>query len=60
MIIDVKMEDLLYKARMASGVHMNDLPPTITYASVVSSETVRIALTMAALNDMSIKTSDII
>ena len=36
-----------------------DVPPTLTYASVVSRDTVRIALTMAALNDLSVKTADI-
>ena len=37
----------------------SDVPPTLTYASVVSRDTVRIALTMAALNDLSVKTADI-
>ena len=32
---------------------------TITYASVVSRETVRIALTLATLNDFPVKVSDI-
>jgi len=34
-------------------------PPHMTYASVVSCETVRIALTLAALNGLEVKTSDI-
>ena len=59
MIFDVKMEDLRRKARMVAGGHMTDVPPTITYASVVSRETVRIALTMAALHDLNVKTADI-
>ena len=44
---------------MVAGGYMTYVPPTITYASVVSHDTVRIDLTMAALNYMSVKTSDI-
>jgi hypothetical protein len=35
-------------------------PATITYASVVSCETVRIALSMAALNDLKVKVGDVL
>jgi hypothetical protein len=38
---------------------MNETPPTNTYASVVSQESVRIALTLAALNDLEVMTADI-
>jgi len=38
---------------------MLDPPAIMTYASVVGRETVRIALTMAALNDLEVKCSDI-
>ena len=59
-IFTVKMEDFRRKARLVAGGHMTgDVPPTLTYASVVSRDTVRIALTMAALNDLSVKTADI-
>ena len=58
-IFDVKMEDFRRKARLVAGGHMTDAPPTITYASVVSRETVRIALTLAGLNDLQVKVSDI-
>ncbi len=50
MIFDVKMEDFRWKALLVAGGHMTDVPPTKMYASVVSQETVRIVLTMAALN----------
>ena len=53
------MEDLQRKARMVAGGHMTDVPLTIMYASVISCDTVRIALTIAALNNMSVNTSDI-
>ena len=44
MIFDIKMEDFRRKARLAAGGHMTKAPATITYASVVSRETMRIAL----------------
>jgi hypothetical protein len=39
---------------------MTNAPATITYASVVSHETVCIALLMAALNDLNVKVGDIL
>jgi hypothetical protein len=39
---------------------MTKAPATITYASVVSRETVHIALLMAALNDLNVKVGDIL
>jgi hypothetical protein len=47
MICDVKMEDFRQKARVVAGSHRTEAPATITYASVVSHETVRLALTFA-------------
>ncbi len=38
---------------------MTKAPATITYASVVSRETVHIALLMAALNDLNVKVGDV-
>ena len=38
---------------------MTEAPATITYASVVSRESVRIALTLDALNDLEVKAEDI-
>ena len=60
MIFDIKMEDFRRKARLVAGGHVTDAPPTITCASVVSRETVRIALTIAALNDLEVKVADIL
>ena len=54
------MEDIWRKARMVSGGHMTDVPPTITYASVVSHSTMMIALKMVIVNDIIVKTSGII
>ena len=58
-IFDVKMEDFRRKARYVADGHKTAPPATLTYAGVVSRETVRIALTMAALLDLEVKTSDI-
>ena len=59
MIFDVKMEDFRRKARLVAGGHMTETPATMTYASVVSRETVRLALKLAALNDLEVKCSDV-
>lgn len=60
MIFDVKMEDFRRKARLVAGGHTTEAPATMTYASVVSRETVRIALTIAALNDLEVKAADVL
>jgi len=60
MIFDVKMEDFRRKARLVAGGHKTEAPATITYASVVSCKTVRIALLMAALNDLEVKVGDVL
>jgi hypothetical protein len=59
MIFDVKMEDFRRKARFVAGGDTTDTPHTMTYASVVSRESMRIALTLAALNYLDIKLADI-
>jgi hypothetical protein len=37
---------------------MTDVLPMITYSSVVRHETIRIAITLTALNDLDVKVSD--
>jgi hypothetical protein len=59
MIFDVKMEDFRCKARFVAGGHKTDNPHAMTYASVVSRESVIIALTLASLNDLDVKMADI-
>jgi len=59
MIFDVKIKDFRRKAILVAGGHMTNAPPTITYASVISRETVRIALLLAAFNDLEVKAADI-
>ena len=58
MIFDIKM-DFTRKARLVAGGHMTDTPASLTYSSVVSRESVRIALLLAALNGLDVKTCDI-
>jgi hypothetical protein len=60
MIFDVKMEDFRQKARLVAGGHWTEAPATITYASVVSHETMRLALTIASMNDLEVKVRDVL
>ncbi len=60
MIFDVKMEDFQQKARLVAGGHLTQAPATITYASVVSRETVHLTLTFASLNDLKVKVGDVL
>ena len=59
MIFDIKMENFRRKARLVAGGHMTEVPMAATYSSVVSRDSVRIAFTMAALNDLEICMGDI-
>ena len=59
MIFDVKLDNFTRKARMVAGGHKTETPATLTYASVVSRDSVRIALMMAALHDLEVKAADI-
>jgi hypothetical protein len=43
-----------------AGGHLTKASATITYASVVSRETVRLALTFASLNDLEVKVGDVL
>ena len=53
MIFDVKMgEGFRRKARMVAGGHMTTTPASLTYSSVVTRDSVRIAFLVAALNDL--------
>jgi hypothetical protein len=58
-IFDVKMESFRQKARLVVGGHMTGVPLVPTYASAVLRESVRIALTIAALNDLDILASNV-
>ena len=61
MIFDIKMgENFRRKARLVADGHKTATPASITYSSVVSRDSVRIALTIAALNDLQILACDIL
>ena len=57
-IFDVKM-DFTRKARFMAGGHMTETPLSLTYSSVVSRESVKIAFLIAALNDLDLMSCDI-
>ena len=59
MIFDVKAGSLKRKARYVAGGHMTEPPSALTYASVVSRESIRIGLLVAALNDLDVFSADI-
>jgi len=59
MVFDVKQESLQRKAHLVAGGHMTGPPPSITYANVVSRESVQIAFLITALNDLGIEAADI-
>ena len=60
MVFDIKMDGKFTgKARLVADGHTTDAPSSITYSSVASRESVRIALLIAALNDLDISAGDI-
>ena len=59
MIFDMKMEDFCRKARLVTGGQMTETPATMTYASVISRESVRHDLMLAALNDLELKCGNV-
>ena len=57
-VFDVKI-DFWRKACFVAGGHMTDTPNTLTYSSVVSRDSVKVAFLVAALNDINIMACDI-
>jgi hypothetical protein len=51
MIFDIKMEGLACKARYVAGGHTTKTPKSLTFASVVTRESVQIGFLIAALNN---------
>ena len=58
LMFDIKIEDFCRKAHLVAGGHMTHTLDIIAYYSVVTRETVHIALTMAALCDLEVKAAD--
>ena len=60
MIFDIKLgEGFRRKARFVGDGHKTETPNAVTYSSVVSRDSVRIVLMIAALNDLDIEGADI-
>jgi hypothetical protein len=59
MVFDVKIEDFCRKFTFVAGGHKTDTPHAMTYAIFVSRESVRVALTLSALNDLDVNMADI-
>ena len=60
MIFDIKMYGkFTIKARLVADSHTTAPPSSITYSSVVSRDSVRIAFLLASLNDLDIFACDI-
>ena len=60
MIFDIKMDGkFTRKARLVADGHKTKAPSSITYSSVVSRDSVRLALLIASLNDLDISACDI-
>ena len=60
MIFNVNFgENFRRKAILVAGGHMTDTTNTLTDPSVISRDSVHIALTIAALNELSVKACDI-
>ena len=58
MVYDVKM-DFTCKARFVAGSHMTEAPDTVTYSSMVSRDSLRIAFLLAELNGLDVMACDI-
>jgi hypothetical protein len=59
-IFDIKMDSLQRKAQYVCGEHTTNPPENIvTFASVVSRESVRTTFTLALLNGLIIQTADV-
>ena len=54
------MEDFCHKVRYDTQGNNTEAPTTLTSVSVVSRESVRISLTLAALNNLKFKSGDIV
>ena len=60
LIFDIKLgENFRRKVRCVGDGHRTDTPASVTYSSVVSRDSVRICLLIAALNNLDIKCADI-
>ena len=59
MLFFIKMKNFRQQTRLFTVNQMDEAPATITFASIVSRETIRIALMIAALNYLNVMLGDI-
>ena len=59
-VFDIKMENFRQKTRLVAGGNMTKASATVTDVSVVSRETVKIALMIATLNDLEVESGNIL
>ena len=59
MLFDVKIESFCREVWLAAGGNTTEAPTCMTYSSVVSQKSVRIALTLASLNKLEVKAGDV-
>ena len=60
MVFNTKIEDFCRKTCLVAGGHTTHTLDVITYSSLVTRETVCIALTMAAWHDLEVKADDVL
>jgi hypothetical protein len=59
-VFDIKMDgSFTRKARLVAGGHTTEPPTAMTYSSVVSRDSIRIAFMIAALNDLKMCAADV-
>ncbi len=60
LVFDVKLgENFRRKARYCADGHKTGAPASVTYSTVVSQDSVRILLTVAALNELDVLGADV-
>ena len=60
LVFDIKLgENFRRKARFCADGHKTEAPPSVTYSTVVSRDSVRIILLVAALNELEVLCGDV-
>ena len=60
LVFDIKLgENLRRKARFCADGHKTDAPSSVTYSTVVSLDSVKIILLVAALNELEVMSGDV-
>ena len=60
LVFDIKLGDnFRRKTRFCADGHKTETPPSVTYSTVVSQDSVRIILLVAALNELEVLSRDV-